>query len=181
MSVELDGHAWRVLPVAAVAAAGLYAGCDLDRERLRRLARARRRAEAIEQAAAALARRSLSNLEVERRLARRGVRAPDRRDAREMLSRAGYLDDRRLAAARAESLAERGHGDASIRHDLAQRGIPTAAVESALCDVDPESVRAARVVQERGRSVRTARYLAARGFGEHAIEAALGDDVAPGP
>ena len=36
--------------------------------------------------------------------------------------------------------------------------------------LEPERERAARLVEQRGRSVKTARYLASRGFGSDALE-----------
>ncbi len=177
--MELDGRPWRSLPVAAVAVAGLYEGCDLDRERARRLARARRRAEAVEVAARALQRRALSEHEVDERLARRSFGMRVRRDAHDALASAGHLDDAKVASGRAEWLADRGSGDALIRDDLERRGIALEHIERALEDVEPEQARAERVVQQRGRGPRTARWLAARGFDAEAIEQALGTDVAP--
>src|SRR3954466_11849560 len=101
VAVELDGQAWRVLPVPAVGEAGLWGGCTLDRERVRQLARGRRRAAALAVAGSALRRRALSERELDERLERRGVRAGDREGARRTLLEAGYLDDARFAASRA--------------------------------------------------------------------------------
>ena len=62
--------------------------------------------------------------ELDARLARRGVGAAEQgagaRDARAV----GYVDDERFARTRAEQLADRGSGDALIRHDLEGRGSP---------------------------------------------------------
>ena len=81
-----------------------------------------------------------------------------------MLERVGYLDDDRYARSRAQQLADRGSGDALIRHDLEGRGVAAELVEAALAGLEPEQQRAARIVERRGRTVTTARYLAARGF-----------------
>jgi SOS response regulatory protein OraA/RecX len=80
------------------------------------------------------------------------------------------VDDERFARTRAEQLAGRGSGDALIRHDLAQRGIDAKLVEAELALLDPERERAARIVEQRGRSVKTARYLASRGFGADTLD-----------
>ena len=80
------------------------------------------------------------------------------------------MDDERFARSRAEQLAARGSGDALIRHDLEGRGIAAEHVETALEALEPERERAARLAEQRGRSVKTARYLASRGFGADALE-----------
>jgi hypothetical protein len=46
--------------------------------------------------------------------------------------------------------------------------------EALLAGLEPEPERATRLIERRGAGPRTARYLAARGFGEEAVEAALG-------
>ena len=61
-------------------------------------------------------------------------------------------------------------GDALIRHDLEGRGVAAEQVEAALEALEPERERAARLVEQRGRSIKTARYLASRGFGSDALE-----------
>ena len=80
------------------------------------------------------------------------------------------MDDERFARSRAEQLAARGSGDALIRHDLEGRGIAAEHIEAALDALEPERERAARLAEQRGRSVKTARYLASRGFGADALE-----------
>lgn len=91
----------------------------------------------------------------------------------DLLERVGYVNDERVALGRARVLAERGSGDALIRDDLERRGITGDAIEAALASLEPEDVRAALIASARGSSVKTARYLAARGFGEDAVSAAL--------
>ena len=71
---------------------------------------------------------------------------------------------------RAEQLADRGSGDALIRDDLERRGVAADVVELAIGALDDERERAARIAERRGRGVKTARYLASRGFGEEALE-----------
>ena len=78
--------------------------------------------------------------------------APEaRKEAVDRLVRAGAVDDERVARGRAELLARRGAGDLLIRHDLDARGIGAEHVEAALDALDPEPVRAERIVAERGR------------------------------
>ena len=72
---------------------------------------------------------------------------------------------------RAEALAARGYGDEAIRHRLQAEGLP----EEAVGELEPETERARPLIERRGPGPRTARYLASRGFGEEALEAALGE------
>jgi len=132
--------------------------------------------DAVEAAVRALRQRDRSSAELDARLARRGLGEAARSEALETLERIGYVDDERFARTRAEQLAARAAGDALIRHDLEGRGVPADAIGSALAALDPERERAALIVGERGRSAKTARYLAAKGFGEDALEAAVAQD-----
>lgn len=176
VAVELDGARWRTLPLEAVVKARLSQGVVLDRERARALARERRRLLALETAVGALRRRDRSAAELGTRLAARGIPPAERERALETLGRAGLVDDERVARTRTTALAQRGSGDALIRHDLEERGLPAQAIEAALAALEPERDRAAAVVARRGASVRTARLLAARGFGEDAVEVAVAWD-----
>ena len=97
------------------------------------------------------------------------------------MRRAGFVDDERFAAARAALLAERHSGDALIRHDLLSQGVDDESVERALATLEPEPARAVRAATSRSTAAATARYLARRGFGEDAIEAAIGDLIAEEP
>lgn len=176
--VELDGSPWRALPVDVAARAALRVGEELDRPRLRELRRELRRAEALGVATRALRRRELPARAVSARLERAGVAPRERERALETLVRAGYLDDRRFAAGRAAELAERGWGDAAITDDLERRGVGESERAGALGGLAPERERALRVVERRGRTRATAVYLSRRGFGDDALEAALGQAVA---
>ena len=178
VEIELEGEQWRTLPAEVVLGAGLTVGIELDREQARRLARGLREHAALQRAARAIAHRDLSERELAERLARRNVPAQARKEAVERLVRAGAVDDGRLARGRADLLARRGAGDHLIRHDLEGRGIASEVVEEALASLQAEHVRAQRIVAERGRGPRTARYLARKGFSEEAIESASEEVVA---
>ena len=179
--VELDGAPWRELPLAVVARAGLAAGVALDRSALRLLRRELRREEALSVATRALQARDLSARRLAERLERAAV-APDTVEASlATLSRAGLIDDNRLARNRAQSLADRGYGDAAIRHDLERQGVDPELVQAALEDLENEPERARRLVQNRGPGTKTAQYLARKGFSDEALEAALGGDFANDP
>jgi len=172
VGVELDGAPWRTLPAAAVVAAGLRPGLELDRSRLRTLGRELRRVEALERAAGALARRDHSRAELRGSLERRGVRAAASAEALETMARLGYLDDDRFAAARAERLAGRGYGDEAIRADLERRGFETETIRRALAALDSEPRRAQRFLDTRP-APNPARALASRGFSEDTVAAVV--------
>jgi regulatory protein len=129
------------------------------------------REEALAVATRALARREHSAHGLRERLLRAGVSDTDADEALEELQRVGMLDDGRFATERARVLAERGKGDAAIRFDLERAGVETPEIEAAMSAVEPESERAARVVDRRGATLATARLLASSGFDEAVVEA----------
>jgi SOS response regulatory protein OraA/RecX len=172
VAVELDGESWRKLPHAVVLACGLRRGVDLDRQRLRHLRAELRRFEALDVAGRLLRHRDLAAERLNAELARRKVAPADRREAVTTLKRSGVVDDARLAATRAQGLAERGYGDEAIRWRLSQTGLPQPCIEEALAALDAESERARDFVEREGSSPRTARLLVRRGFGEDAVEIA---------
>ncbi len=174
VAVELDGARWRTIPGDVVLHVGLTVGERLTRERLRDLRRELRRSEALEQATQALRYRDLSSQHLRRRLEQRRTAPAAREEALATLEAVGVVDDARVARTRAESLAGRGMGDAAIRFDLSRQAVAADLVEEALAMIEPESERARRLVAAHGRGARTARLLARRGFGEDAIEAAVG-------
>ena len=128
------------------------------------------RPDAVETALRALRFRDRTTAELDARLEQRGVGEAEREQALETLERIGYVDDERFARSRAERLAERGSGDALIRDDLERRGVAAEIVDAVLSELEPERERAAQIVQRRGLGDKTARYLAAKGFGEDALE-----------
>ncbi len=173
--VDLDGEPWRILPAAAVIGARLAVGTELDRSRARELRSELRRVEALAIATGALARRDHSSAELEAKLERRGVRPQERAEALATLERSGYVEDARFATGRAATLAARGYGDAAIRYDLERQGLAPAEIASAVGSLPAEHERAQEIVEERGRSTKTVRRLATKGFAAESIEAALGD------
>jgi regulatory protein len=173
--VEVDGANWRVLPADVVIRARLTPGTELDRPRLREVARERRRTEALAAAGRVLRVRDLPVRALDQRLERRGVAAADRAEALSALEDAGLVDDGRFARNRADALASRCLGDEAIRFDLEQLGVARELVEEALAGLEGETERAARIVGSRGRSPATARFLARKGFGQDAVESAAGE------
>jgi SOS response regulatory protein OraA/RecX len=174
IAIELDGAPWRTVPIDVVVRAGLAEGRTLDRAGVRLFRRELRRAEALAFAARALRSRDLPHGRVAERLERAAVPPAVVTESLAVLEAAGVVDDSRFAANRAQALAGRGYGDAAISHDLERQGIAGELVAEALKDLEPELARARRIVDQRGPGPRTARYLATRGFGEEALEAALG-------
>jgi len=174
VAVELDGVAWRALPLEVVVRAQLQVGVELSRDRARAVRRELRRHEALAASADVLRHRDLSTRRLEQRLERRSVSPADRARAIETLTRAGHLDDGRFARGRARALAARGYGDAAIRFDLERQGIEAELTVEVLAELEPERDRALRLAEGAGGAARVARLLARRGFGEEAIEAATG-------
>jgi SOS response regulatory protein OraA/RecX len=170
VAVELDGAPWRAVPVVAAVEARLTVGCELDRERARALGRALRRERARETAVRAIARRDHSRASLDARLERTGVRPRERGEALAAAERAGLVDDARFAEARARHLASRGAGNLLVVADLERHGVDDAIARAAVASLDPESLRASRVVASRGATARTLRHLAAKGFSEEALE-----------
>jgi regulatory protein len=174
VEVQLDGAPWRLVPADAVVRTGLVVGRALDRETARTLGRELRRADALGRALRALAPRDRSRRALAERLTRAGVRAEARDEVLETLERTGLVDDRRVAATRAQSLAARGYGDAAIRYDLDGEGVAGELVEAAISALEPEPDRARALVERRGGGPKTARWLASKGFDAASVEEALG-------
>jgi regulatory protein len=120
--------------------------------------------DAVEQALRALRHRERTAGQVDAHLAERGFDEQEREAAIETLARTGLVDDRRFAESRAATLARKGAGDAFIRHDLGAAGVEREIVGEALATLDDEATRARQVVERRGASPRTVRYLVAKGF-----------------
>lgn len=181
VAVELDGTPWRVLPVDVAVRVGLAVGERLDRARLRALRRELRRYEALSAAAGVLRHRDLSRRALDARLARRSVAPGERAETLEVLERAGIVDDARFGEGRARVLAERGWSDAAIRADLERQALPDELIGPALAALVPEGERARALAVRRGGGIATARWLARRGFGDDAIEAAVELRIADDP
>ncbi len=130
-------------------------------------------ADVVETALRALRHRDRSAAQIDGHLAARGISEHDRAKALATLSRTGLVDDRRFAEARAAGLADRGAGDALIRHDLTLAGVDDDAIESALGALESERERAERIVARRGVGAKTARYLAGKGFSSHVVHAVV--------
>ena len=162
------------MPDEVVASAGIAVGVRLGRPLLRRLRTELRRAEARAVAGRALAARDLSAAHLLARLAEAGVPPLVASETVRALTRAGVVDDGRLARRRLEALAARGYGDAAIAADLEGQGIDRDVIRTALAELPPEEERAKRIAAREQGGVKTARRLARRGFRPEAIEEAVG-------
>jgi SOS response regulatory protein OraA/RecX len=102
-------------------------------------------------------------------LAARSLRHRDRsrRELDARLARAGVDED-----ARADAL------DEAIRLDLKGHQAGAEAIEAALGALEPEAERAAALVERLGRTRKVAAQLTRKGFGQDALEAALGAEIA---
>ena len=76
------------------------------------------------------------------------------------------------------ALAGRGYGDEAIRHDLAGHGSGPRRSRQALAALEAEAARAVELVERLGRTRKVAAQLARKGFGQDALEAALGGELA---
>jgi len=170
IEIELDGVPWRVVPLEALQETALTVGSALDRTAARELGRALRRHRALAVAVGALRSRDHTTASLARRLTARGVRPAERSETLAVLDRAGLVDDTRFAHDRAAVLARRGAGDRRIAFDLEREGVVPELAAAAIAALEPERERAQRIVEGRGRTVRTLRFLAAQGFSEDALE-----------
>jgi regulatory protein len=128
---------------------------------------------ALDVATKALTRRDFSERGLRERLERAGVDSAEADAVLRRLRDEGFLDEARFAGNRARALAERGKGDAAIRFDLEAQGLPGELVETTLGELEPERVRAERIVARRGPGPATARLLSSRGFDQEIVEAAV--------
>jgi SOS response regulatory protein OraA/RecX len=126
--------------------------------------------DALDHALRALRHRDRSTVEIDRYLESRGVTDDERRTALETLVRTDLVDDRRYAERRGQSLADRGAGNALIRHELARAGLDPDIVDDVLASLRPERERAEAIVARRGAGPKTARYLAGKGFSHDVAE-----------
>jgi SOS response regulatory protein OraA/RecX len=128
---------------------------------------------ALEQAAAALVRRDRSVGALIAYLEERGVDSAEAAEAVERLRASGYVDDRRLAGLRAETLAGRGYGDGAIRIDLERHGIGRDLIDDTLACLEGERARAEALAARDGRTSKTARRLVAKGFASDTVSAVM--------
>jgi len=123
-----------------------------------------------------LTRAPRSEAEIRLRLTRMGYSARAVDETLRRLRDQRFIDDQQLARSRAQTLADRGYGNAWIENDLLQRGLAEALVQQALEALTPESARAAAWLGRGGsrRDPRKAwRALVQRGFSADTAESAV--------
>jgi regulatory protein len=174
VAVEVDGRPWRTVPDEVVVRVGLATGVEVERPLLRQMRRELERVRALDVAGRALSRRDLSERELDARLARARVGEDVAASVAETLRDAGVVDDEQVARHRAESLAERGWGDAAIATRLEAAGVAEDVARGALAALEPEPERARRVAEREPDVPKAARRLASRGFAPETVEEALG-------
>ena len=137
---------------------------------------------ALEVALRALRHRDRTAADIDRLLESKGVGEDERREVLETLVRTALVDDVRYAESRAFALAERGAGNDLVRDDLERSGIDPRFVSDAIGALDDECERARGIVDRRGASPKTARYLASKGFSDDVVRSAVasGQDEALG-
>jgi len=135
---------------------------------------------ALEAAAKALARRDRSAADLTAYLERHGTTPEEAGDAVARLRDAGYVDDTRYAARRAEVLAERGYGDEAVRFELERDGVAADEIDAALGALAPERERALGLLAAAKSPQAGLRRLAAKGFGADSLEA-VAARLMPGP
>lgn len=163
------------MPTEAVFAARLAVGRAVDRTTARALGRELRRLKAQAQVLRALRARDQTVASLEQRLIDKGTAPGARRETLEAVQRAGLVDDHRFARDRSSLLATRGAGDHLITDDLERSGVPEAGIRAALDLLESEAIRAARIIEARGRTPKTARHLASKGFSEETLETLVAD------
>jgi regulatory protein len=131
--------------------------------------------DAYECALRTLHHRDRTEFEIEEHLRGRGFSEDDCSEVIEKLRRTGLVDDERFAHSRVSSLAGRGAGNALIRARLSEAGVARQLVDGALEAVEGEPTRARRIVDSRGASAKTARYLFGKGFSHGVISAVIAE------
>ncbi len=142
----------------------------------------------LNHAVSLLARREYSRAELERRLERylRETADDDRPEATivsvlDQLERRNLLSDQRYAASRLRTRAER-FGDARLRHDLREHGVPDAAASQAMAVMGGDELSRARALWQRrfgqlpanaAERARQGRFLQSRGFALDTIRRVL--------
>jgi regulatory protein len=150
---------------------------------------ARPRPSCRDKAAELLARRPHFRAQLAAKLAARGYPPEEVDEALEAMTRHGYLDD--TAAARGFVAGQLARGPAGRRRlaaELARRGAPSEAIETALAELPDDDLEAARDAAARWASGRRkadpaalARHLDRRGFTPRSIRAVLAERGRPQP
>ena len=178
LRVEVDGVRFGAVPEALALAAGLAVGRAVDAELQDRLTAAADAEGAFRTLLRALERRSFAQVDLGRRLLRKGHPNPAVDAALERAAALGLLDDDQFARDYVQTRAARGRGPARLTRDLMAMGVERGHIDRALTAEWPEggdrtgvpSALAAKRAAQLGdlpRPVKRRRvlaYLARRGF-----------------
>jgi regulatory protein len=130
-------------------------------------------------AARLLARASVTEAELERRLVAKGYRPATAAATVSRCRELGWVGDEALALARARTLRSRGAGGLRIAADLEARGLTADLVAAAVAESregEPEIAWARRALERLGTPGRRAwRHLVSRGFPEDVVVDLLGE------
>lgn len=158
----------------------LFAGAELDGERLAEVKAAANRSLALRRAAALLASRDLSRRELTDHLTRKGVSPEDAEAAADRMAELGVLNDAACAAAWVRRGVERGWGPRRVEAELFHRGIDRDTQREAMASVEDWTAVALSWLRRRGEDPadpaarkKLADGLARRGFDWDCIHDAL--------
>lgn len=118
-----DGTKMKV-PTSVVVSYGLYQGMELSEDTLAELLEGAQKASAKDRAVRIVSATSISEKELKRRLIQRGERPEDAGAAVDWLRDIGAVDDGAMAKTIVARCVSRGYGEARIRQELYQKGIP---------------------------------------------------------
>jgi regulatory protein len=177
VNVYLDGRYGLALPI--LTAATLRRGQFLSDEDIACLKAIDEEEKAYERAVRFLARRPRSIAETQRYLRRRPLPDPVIDRVIQRLATAGYLDDRLFAQFWVEDRERfRPRGQAALRHELRQKGLPDQIIDEALQALDAEDSAYRAATAYAPRLARLDRptfrqklggYLLRRGFGHEVV------------
>lgn len=103
---------------------GLYQGMELSEEELAELLEGAQKASAKNRAVRIVSAAAVSEKELRRRLEQKGERPEDAGEAVAWLKELGVVDDEAMARRVVTRAVEKGYGEARIRQELYQKGIP---------------------------------------------------------
>jgi len=172
VNIHLDGE--YAFGVARIVAAWLQEGQMLDEEKIAKLQAEDARERAMQQAMLFLSYRARSEKEIRQNLSKHEIPDAVIEETVERLRQSGFANDKQFASAWVENRSTfRPRGRRALTLELRQKGIDEATIESALEDVDEETL-AYEAGQKKARKLRVqdwsefrkkmSEFLARRGF-----------------
>jgi regulatory protein len=172
INIHLDGE--YAFGLARIVAAWLHIGQTLDEEKIAKLQAEDARERAMQQAMLFLSYRARSEKEIRQNLSKHEIPDVVIEETLERLRRNGFADDKQFANAWVENRSTfRPRGRRALTLELRQKGIDDATIESALEDVDEDTL-AYEAGQKKARKLKVQEwsefrkkmsdFLARRGF-----------------